>query len=282
MDIKIIKKEKHYLFDSLIEYKKLYKEKVSSNWRHGEEGEWVYTDDFYICQILKKVKLNHPGYKTPRIMMRTVCGSFIVQQKTHKMLGGDGVADNIYAFSGNNNAKKNYARDRNLNTREFIFASFISSGLNPVNSYKKAYPKSKDLDYIKRKSHFLLKKKAVRKMIIKATNIAKKNNTSLLAASIEKEKNRKLRNEYVYFIKSNNSLKIGVSHDPKKRLNDLQTANAHKLELIGYINGDSSKERKIQSEMCKYHMRGEWFKYCENVKRHVNRLIEKERMHGNE
>ena len=86
MEIKIIKKEKHYLFDSLIGYKKLYKEKVSSNWRYGKEGDWVYTDDFYICQILKKVKLNHPGYKTPRIMMRTVCGSFIVQQKTHKIL----------------------------------------------------------------------------------------------------------------------------------------------------------------------------------------------------
>ena len=33
-------------------------------------------------------------------MIRTVCGSFIVEQKTHKMLGKYGVAQNIYAFSG--------------------------------------------------------------------------------------------------------------------------------------------------------------------------------------
>ena len=57
MDIKIIKNKKHYLFDSLIEYRKLYKEKVLSNWRDGEEGCWIYTDDFYICQVLKKSEL---------------------------------------------------------------------------------------------------------------------------------------------------------------------------------------------------------------------------------
>ena len=280
MDIKIIKNKKHYLFDSLIEYRKLYKEKVLSNWRDGEEGCWIYTDDFYIFQVLKKSELNHPGYKTPRTMIRTVCGSFIVEQKTHKMLGKYGVAQNIYAFSGNYKAIYDRQKNRKLKNLHFIFASFISSGLGVVESYKKAYPKAKDLDYIKKQSNILLKKKCVREIIIKET---KKQPPSFFTTAIEKVTNKKICTEKVYFIKKtarltvDNSVKIGVSNDPKVRLKNLQTANSDKLELIGYIDGDSNKESKIQSELCKYHIRGEWFKYCKNVKKHINKLIEKDR-----
>ena len=101
MDFKEIKGQRHYLYDSKNEFYALCKENaaVRKNWRDGSEGEWVLTDDGYICQVLAKTKLNHPSYKTLRTMIRTVCGSFIVEQKTHKMIGKHGVAENIYAFS---------------------------------------------------------------------------------------------------------------------------------------------------------------------------------------
>ena len=98
-------------------------------------------------------------------MVRTVCGSFIVEQKTHQMLGEHGVADNIYAFSGNNKAKKDYAKDRKLNTREFLFARYVAAGDNVLSAYQKAYPKAKDMDYIKKKSNILLNKEEIRTMV---------------------------------------------------------------------------------------------------------------------
>jgi len=166
MDIKEIKGIPHKLYDDESEFKAFNpNETIVGNWRHGDVHDWVLTDDAYVCQVLGRSKLNHPGYKTPRTLIRTVCGSFIVQQKTHKMLGEFGVAENIYAFSGNYDGIYDRAKNRKLNTREFLFARYVASGDNIMSAYRKAYPKAKDEDYIKKKSTFLLNKEEVRTMV---------------------------------------------------------------------------------------------------------------------
>jgi len=166
MDFKSIKGKPHYLFDDLLEYKAFGNdEEVISSWRKGREGDWVYTDDGFICQILKKSSVNHPGYKTPRTMIRTVCGSFICEQKSHTILGDNGIVENIYTFSGNSKAVKSYVKDRKMNNREFLFARYVVSGSKPTSAYKKAYPEAKNENYIKRKSKILLQKKEIRTMV---------------------------------------------------------------------------------------------------------------------
>ena len=160
MDIKSIKGKEHHLYDSLEEFKAFCPDKkVSCNWRKGNEGDWVYTDDKFICQILKKSKVSHPGYKTARTMIRTVCGSYICEQKSHKILGENGIAENIYTFS------RTYKAFKDLNNREFLFASYVASGQDAVKAYKKAYPMAKDNQYIKNKSKFLLQKEEIRTMV---------------------------------------------------------------------------------------------------------------------
>ena len=166
MDFKTIKDIPHYLFDNIDEYRAFGNEQeVKPSWRVGNEGDWVYTDDGYICQILKKSNVKHPGYKDGRTMVRTVCGSFIVEQKTHKILGEDGVVENIYTFSGNYNATYSRAKDRKLNNRELLFARYVASGEASIKAYKKAYPAAVNEDYIKQKSNFLLKKEEIRSMV---------------------------------------------------------------------------------------------------------------------
>ena len=166
MDFKSIKGNPHYLFDDLQEYKAFGNDDdVISTWREGNEGDWVYTDDGYICQILKKSSVSHPGYKTPRTMIRTVCGSFICEQKSHKILGDKGVVENIYTFSGNSKAKISYVKDRKMNNREFLFARYVASGENALSAYKKAYPMAQNENYIKKKSNFLLQKEEIRTMV---------------------------------------------------------------------------------------------------------------------
>ena len=166
MDLKKIKGITHYLYDDMEEFKAFCPEhEVIGNWRVGNIGDWISTDDDYICEVLGKSRLNHPGYKKPRTIIRTVCGTFVVEQKTHKMLGEYGVAENIYAFSGNYNAIYDRQNNRKLNTREFLFAQYVASGENVLNAFKKAYPKASNENYIKKKSNLLLNKKEVQTMV---------------------------------------------------------------------------------------------------------------------
>ena len=166
MDLKTIKGISYYLYDNLEEFKAFgHSESVIDNWRNGKEGDWVYTDDEFICQILKRSKLSHPTLKKLRTMIRTVCGSFVCEQKSHQMLGEDGVADDIYGFSGNSKAKISYVKDRKMNSREFLFARYVASGEDTVKAYKKAYPMARDSQYIKNKSKFLLQKEEIRTMV---------------------------------------------------------------------------------------------------------------------
>ena len=60
------------------------------------------------------------------------------------MLGDNGVAENIYAFSGNYEAIYDRQNNRKLNNREFLFARYVAAGENTLKAYKKAYPKAKD------------------------------------------------------------------------------------------------------------------------------------------
>ena len=166
MDIKTIKGVENYLYDDDIEFKAFNPDvKIVGNWREGVTGDWVYTDDDYVVQIIKRSALKHPGYKSPRNVVLTVCGSFIIEQKTHQILGEHGVAENIYSFSGNYKAIYERAKERKLNNREFLFAQYVAAGEGAVTAYKKAYPKAKDEDYIKKKTNVLLKKEEVRTMV---------------------------------------------------------------------------------------------------------------------
>ena len=153
MDYKTIRNKSHYIYDDLKEFKAFNpKEIVSGHWREGSEGNWVYTDDGYILEILKKSTIAHPGYKKLRTYIRTICGSYITEQNSHKILGEKGIAENIYAFSGNYDSNKDYHTNRKLKSREFLFARYIAEGNNTMQSFKKAYPNAQSDKYIREKS----------------------------------------------------------------------------------------------------------------------------------
>ena len=172
MDFKEIKGIKHFLFDDIKEFKVHYpKYDVTHNWRDGEQDEWVFTDDEHICQILKKGIIYEKVDQRSKDYVRTVCGSYVIQKKCHKMLGEHGIAENIYAFSGNNRAYNTFKKTNKLNNKEFLFARYIAkdyfsdTGIDAEKAYKKLFPKAKKEEYIKRKSSSLLKKENIRTMV---------------------------------------------------------------------------------------------------------------------
>ena len=166
MDIKEIKGIPYKLYDDSNEFK-LFEpnQSIVGNWRNGEIHDWVSTDDDYICQVLAKTELKHPAYKTPRTMIRTVCGSFVVEQKNHKMIGEHGIAKNIYAFSGNHNSLNERRVNRKLKNREFLFARYVAEGDDVLNAYKKAYPRARNKDHIRNRTSILLNKEGIRTMV---------------------------------------------------------------------------------------------------------------------
>ena len=107
MDFKEIKNTKHYLFDSSEEFAVHFPDGVvRHNWRHGNEGEWVYTDDGFVCQILRKSKIKESNRSVACI--RTVCGTYLPRDRKKEMLGENGIAENIYTFSGTNVSQKDF------------------------------------------------------------------------------------------------------------------------------------------------------------------------------
>ena len=142
---------------------------VRHNWRHGDEGEWVFTDDGFVCQILKKGTLKNDSGKK-KTYVRTVCGTFLVERMTREMLGENGIAENIYTLSGTNKSRDNY-RNRGDASKELLFARYIATRIvknekiNPVEAYKNIYPDAKAERYIKRKADSLLKTESINTMI---------------------------------------------------------------------------------------------------------------------
>jgi hypothetical protein len=157
MDFKKIKGQRHYLYTSKEEFYSLSKKDspVRNNWRDGSEGDWVFTDDQHVCQILKKFKIGKNS------CVRTVCGTFNRKNKKNLMLGANGIAEHIYSFSG----KQVSPKERGLSERHFLFAKYIATGDTVIDAYKKAFPRSKSEDYIKRTSTSLIKTENIQKMV---------------------------------------------------------------------------------------------------------------------
>jgi T5orf172 domain len=81
------------------------------------------------------------------------------------------------------------------------------------------------------------------------------------------------KKSYVYIILAHetNTVKIGQSGNPKKRLATLQTASPNKLEIVGVITGSMQTEEWLHGLFRQYRRQGEWFEFPECL---INRLKE--------
>ena len=165
MDFKKVKGKKHYLYDSLQEFRIHHPDvALISDWREGIEGDWVLTDDQNVCQVLKCYDLKvHLSKKVTRCV-RTVLGTFRVDNYNIKMLGEDGIAENIYTFSRTYKAFKQYQKD-GLKPKEFVFARYVAEGMEITQAYKKVFKKSKSSEYIASSAKQLMKKDEVKTMV---------------------------------------------------------------------------------------------------------------------
>ena len=100
------------------------------------------------------------------------------------------------------------------------------------------------------------------------------NNRAIKEWESKTKEKRKLdtRNLYLIHNTMQNTLKIGISADPNKRLRTLQTSTGDYLTLIFDIKGKAHLEKELHKEFEDIRLASEWFKYDKRIIERFNGL----------
>jgi len=178
MEYQEIKRVKHYVYDNIDEFCKEHPNTTPNpNWREAIEGEWVYSDDNRIIQLLKvSEKLKHPNdrpnYSHSKGYVRTIVGTFLRNDKTQMDTDFE-EHPNRYTFSKKIKNTNSRVREReNPTNKEKLFATTVAVGTDAVKAYMDAFEEN-NRDKARKKAVVLLKQRRVMEEIQKSvTDIA--------------------------------------------------------------------------------------------------------------
>lgn len=155
------RKRSYLIFDSVEEFQEdADGESYVENWRLGQEGDWVLTDDGRVVEILKRGKFKS-GQGRGTEYVRTVCGTFrALDSATMDSV----VRKNPYSFSSGKSAG-DVRRDRKrTNVREDIFAGYVAQGMEDFRAYMLAFP-TENPTHAKREAKLLLGYERIRRKV---------------------------------------------------------------------------------------------------------------------
>ena len=172
MESRTIKKIKHYVYDNMEEFREHHSCDVKKNWKNAEEGDWVYSDDNRIVQLLRvSNKIKHPNdrknYRHTKGWVRTVVGTFLNNDKS-KMDTSFERHPNRYTFSTKiKNPNKRVKERTNCTNKEKEFVTQVVVGKTAVKSYMEAF-NEKDPSKARKKAVVLLKQERIMKEVEKS------------------------------------------------------------------------------------------------------------------
>lgn len=91
-------------------------------------------------------------------------------------------------------------------------------------------------------------------------------------AKIGNKKPFRQRKLFVYFIRNGNTIKIGHSHAPNKRMKDMQTSCHAKLEMLAITDGGRMREKVLHKKFAKLRLSGEWFTLAPEIIKYISGL----------
>ena len=174
-----IKNKEHFVYEDISEFYNDHPDITPiEDWRKGKEGDWVWSDDSSIVQLLKvSGNIAHPGdrknYSYAKGWVRTVVGTFL--NRTGTFMDTDfSRHPNRYTFSKKIKDTTKRVRERKkVTNKERIFATNVSVGMGVVKSYMDAYDEESP-DKAKKRAAVLLKQERVMKEVEKGVqDIAK-------------------------------------------------------------------------------------------------------------
>lgn len=84
----------------------------------------------------------------------------------------------------------------------------------------------------------------------------------------------------VYFLYDGESVKVGHSKNPRKRVKQLQTGSSSKIQLLGTIYGDKALEKEIHRQFNRFRIINEWFRPEDELIQFINdNIIENRYIH---
>lgn len=101
---------------------------------------------------------------------------------------------------------------------------------------------------------------------IGADGIVRQEGVTPRSASLP-QKNATHREEFVYFLRVGDLIKIGYSMDPERRAADLQA------ELLGFAPGGRKLEAALHHELREYRERKEWYRNEPAVQIAMNKVL---------
>tara|TARA_X000001388_G_scaffold31088_1_gene21983 strand:- start:4440 stop:5165 length:726 start_codon:yes stop_codon:yes gene_type:complete len=156
MYLKTIKGVDYHLFDNEKEFRKEYpKEKINTDWRTAEEGEWTITDDGQILSIIKKSTINSTAYKGKQTVVKTLLGLKYTNGK--QKLEGDPAKDINRFGSG---------RHKYITEKERYFAKLVAQGIDKKDAYIHSFDTNNE-EYALERSRILLRQKRIRTLVNK-------------------------------------------------------------------------------------------------------------------
>jgi len=145
----------HYVFDNEHDFSRWFKGEppaISRDWRNAQVGEWVWSDDGRIVEILKR----SPPKGCKYYFVLTIVGTFANRQRDF-MDTDFSKHESRYSLSGK--LTKQWGRhkdfDKLTNAEKIFVATLIATG-KPYESFRSAFPKAKSEDYIYQKLVYLL------------------------------------------------------------------------------------------------------------------------------
>mgnify|MGYP003111408122 FL=1 len=173
MEKRTIKKIDHYVYDTIEEFKEHHPNLVvHPDWRIADQGDWVYSDDDRIIQLIKVSKnvqhhSDRKNYKFAKGWVRTVVGSFINRPNVIMDTDFD-KHPNRYTFSTKiKNTSDLVKKRKKITNKEKEFATNIVVGMGAVKAYKNAYKEMSD-QKARKKATILLKQERVMNEIEKS------------------------------------------------------------------------------------------------------------------
>tara|TARA_R110002012_G_scaffold321224_1_gene548227 strand:- start:6297 stop:7025 length:729 start_codon:yes stop_codon:yes gene_type:complete len=134
--------------------------KANIDWKKGNVGDWVVSDDACIIQILRRGTMYRSKGKVRTIdYIGTCTGTFLVTDKT---FFDTDRRKNIYSISGDKTSEEIIADREKLTPREEMFVQNLASGMDMTNAYIRAY-KTDSPKYAEIRAGLLVKTERVKK-----------------------------------------------------------------------------------------------------------------------
>lgn len=78
---------------------------------------------------------------------------------------------------------------------------------------------------------------------------------------------KKVSQDYLYLIHDTiqNTLKIGITANPKNRFRNIQLATSNKLVMLYALKGKAHLEKDLHKEFAELRLASEWFKFDERI-----------------